>query len=96
MSVNAVFRALWKSVRLGVLVGLAFAVTWTTIICIWEWVENIPGIFHDENGTNWNFVFDTAISWFLPTFIYPTLLFVACSFAYRLFRLKFPARATGQ
>jgi len=57
----------------GLLIGAFVSVLVTLIIVVWEWIENPGGIFHDENGTNWNFVFDTASSWFVPTFLYAAL-----------------------
>ena len=58
----------------GPLCGLVFAGSLTLVISIWEWIENPGGIFRGENGTNWNFVYDTASSWFIPSFINVTIL----------------------
>ncbi|XOV88241.1 MAG: hypothetical protein ACFHX7_25345 [Pseudomonadota bacterium] len=41
----------------------------TTFVTVWEWLENPGGIFHDAAGTRWHFVFDTAISWFVPVLL---------------------------
>jgi hypothetical protein len=41
---------------------------------IWLWLENSNGIFHDPLATNWPFVFDTAIGWFIPSFFYISCL----------------------
>jgi len=57
----------------GLGVGLTAAVMTAAIFTAWNWVENPSGIFHDSSGTNWGFVYDTAISWFLPTFLYTTV-----------------------
>ncbi len=43
-------------------VGFAVAATMTFL----DWRLNPGGIFHDEMGTHWKVVWDTAISWFLP------------------------------
>jgi hypothetical protein len=60
--------------------GALIAAGVTVIMVIWEWLENPGGIFRSENGTNWGFVFDTATSWFIPTFIYAAVVaFVAYS-----------------
>lgn len=56
--------------------GIISAITLTFIITVWEWVENPSGIFHDQSGTNWSFVYDTAISWFVPTLITVTVISV--------------------
>lgn len=63
--------ALWW---LGLAVGGTVSLSVTVIVVIWEWLENPGGIFHSETGTNWEFVFDTAISWFVPTFVYVTII----------------------
>jgi hypothetical protein len=55
-------------------IGLTSAFILTLIITIWEWIENPSGIFHNGKGTNWTFVYDTAISWFVPTFINVTVI----------------------
>ncbi len=56
----------------------------TLIIVIWEWLENPGGIFHDQQGTNWHFVYDTAISWFVPTFIYVAIISAVLYFLLKL------------
>lgn len=54
----------------GLLFGAAVALSVTLVICVWEWIENPGGIFRGVDGTNWGFVFETAISWLIPTFFY--------------------------
>lgn len=46
----------------GVIVGMAVAAYFTVA----DWKLNPGGIFHDENGTRWSVVLETAFSWFLP------------------------------
>ena len=58
----------------GPSIGLVVAVLFALIFSIWDLVENPGGIFRDSNGTNWNFVWDTAASWFVPTFIDTTIM----------------------
>ncbi|MEO1320883.1 MAG: hypothetical protein AAFV30_09990 [Pseudomonadota bacterium] len=53
--------ALLASGTLAILVSLYFA------SC--DWIANPGGIFRSEAGTNWTFVWDTWLSWFLPTLI---------------------------
>jgi len=65
----------------GLAVGAAVSVLVTTVVCVWEWAENPGGIFRDDQGTNWQFVFDTAWSWWVPTFVYTV---VAVSLAHLL------------
>jgi hypothetical protein len=55
---------------LGLAAGAAASSVVTVVVVIWEWLENPGGIFRNELGTNWLFIYDTAISWFVPTFIY--------------------------
>jgi hypothetical protein len=57
----------------GLSVGFISAFILTFIITLWEWLENPAGIFHNDNGTNWFFVYETAKSWFVPTFINVTV-----------------------
>ncbi len=46
----------------GLLAGLLVAIPMTVL----DWRQNPSGIFHDETGTRWNIVAETAISWFWP------------------------------
>ncbi len=59
-----------------------FSVMVTLVIVLWEWLENPGGIFHGVNGTQWQFVYDTAISWLLPTLGYSMLLVFSTSLIY--------------
>ena len=54
--------------------GGAVSAMVTAIVVVWEWVENPGGIFRTEIGTNWQFILDTAISWFVPTFVYVAVI----------------------
>ena len=54
----------------GPVAGVFVSTTVTVIVVIWEWIENPGGIFRSEHGTNWQFVIDTAISWFVPTLVH--------------------------
>lgn len=65
-----------KSIGFGIGLGGLFAACLSVVIELWEWLENPGGIFHDANGTNWSFVFDTLVSWLLPTF-YPAAIIAA-------------------
>jgi hypothetical protein len=59
---------------LGPVTGAVVSATVTAIVVAWEWIENPGGIFRSELGTNWQFVSDTAISWFVPTLVYVTVI----------------------
>ena len=68
-------HALFSSTRgnflwFGIATGAVMSFAVTLIVVVWEWLENPGGIFHNKNETNWGFVIDTAISWFVPTFIH--------------------------
>tara|TARA_R100001143_G_scaffold31270_1_gene30449 strand:- start:20432 stop:20716 length:285 start_codon:yes stop_codon:yes gene_type:complete len=60
------FKKFWL---FGPIMGVISASIAALIFTVWDWLENPGGIFRDANGTNWNFVYDTAVSWFVPTFI---------------------------
>lgn len=59
---------------LGPVCGFTAAVLITLVFTAWDWSSNPGGIFRDQAGTNWQFVYETAISWFVPTFLYGTVL----------------------
>ncbi len=65
------FKKFWL---FGPIMGILFASLSALIFTVWDWLENPGGIFRDSTGTNWNFVYDTAISWFLPTLIDVTII----------------------
>lgn len=74
MNRRDVLIALVSSVTLGLVIGAGFAV--------YDWNLNPGGIFRGPDGTNWQFMFDTAFSWFKPIVLttFPPLLVIAWSF----------------
>ena len=80
---NLAFR---KSVLFGLKTGLVISAAVTIFVTLWEWIENPGGIFHDTDGTNWNFVLDTAVSWIWPTFLYGALAGLLVHSVYMLVR----------
>lgn len=54
----------------GLAVGAVISILVTVIVCVLEWVENPGGIFRGDEGTRWQFVFETAWSWLIPTFVH--------------------------
>ncbi|MEM7280082.1 MAG: hypothetical protein AAF438_00425 [Pseudomonadota bacterium] len=56
----------WKAIFL-VSIGVAFAVA--VLATFADWWKNPAGIFHDDTGTHWPIVWETAISWFMPVFL---------------------------
>ena len=71
---RSTYIAWFKRWWLGLAAGAFVSATVTIIMVVWEWVENPGEIFHGEGGTNWGFVFDTAISWLIPTFVYAAVI----------------------
>ena len=70
-------------------IGLACATAVAVTFSLLAWLENPGGIFHDEEGTNWEFVFETGISWFVPTFMYVTfIVFIVCLLYWALKKVK--------
>ena len=72
-----IFMNLIKSIRFGLLSGVLVSVLVTSVITAWEWLENPGGIFRGAEGTNWNFVLETAISWLVPTLVWTTIVALA-------------------
>jgi hypothetical protein len=54
----------------GLAIGVAVSILVSTVASLSEWVANPGGSFHDDDGTNWHFVLETAWSWLIPTFMY--------------------------
>jgi hypothetical protein len=81
---------------LGPAIAAVVSVSVTIIMVAWEWLENPGGIFRDANGTNWGFLYDTAISWLFPTFGYVTATAVSVQLIwlgvgwYRRRKIKLP------
>lgn len=71
MKLSYLLKRFWL---FGPSLGLIIAILATLTFTLWDWIENPSGIFHDSTGTNWNFVYDTAVSWFFPTFLQSTLI----------------------
>jgi len=59
---------------LGLAVGGTVSAIVTIVVGTWEWLENPGGIFRSESGTNWGVMYDTAISWLMPTFVYAAVI----------------------
>lgn len=54
----------------GVVLGLVVASAMTIL----DWRLNPGGIFHNEQGTDWDVVTATAVSWFAPVGAAATIL----------------------
>mgnify|MGYP001814330958 FL=1 len=55
-------RILKISAGLGLLVGIIIS----TVTTLADWKLNPSGLFHNEHGTHWTVVAETALSWLLP------------------------------
>jgi len=55
----------YLALRLGSVVGTLIA----ALFALWDWIENPGGIFSGPDGTSWSVVFETGLSWFVPTFL---------------------------
>ena len=55
-----------RSWYVGVIAGLLTGLLVSIPVTIADWRLNPSGIFHDDQGTNWAIVADTAFSWFWP------------------------------
>lgn len=61
---NRMHARTWKLASIvGVLTGLVVSVAMT----FRDWWLNPSNIFHDEQGTDWTVVTETALSWLGPT-----------------------------
>lgn len=57
-----------------------------------DWRENPTGIFRNDEGTNWNFVWDTFQSWFWPSLIGLAPVLSAASLLYKAALKAKPSR----
>ena len=78
MSRRALLNAVVVSSTIAILVGAGFAA--------YDWWLNPGGIFRGPDGTNWRFMYETAVSWFVPVLI--TVLPVAVAVAWLIGRFK--------
>ena len=68
---------IWLSgAALGVVASLVLALVMTYA----DWRLNPGGLFHGDSGTDWQVVWDTAVSWFVPTIPAAVILSVAVLF----------------
>jgi hypothetical protein len=71
MKIRTITQKFWL---FGPITGLLGAILITLIFTLLDWVRNFSEVFRDQSGTHWPMVYETAISWFVPGFIYLTLL----------------------
>lgn len=71
MKIKAITKNFWL---FGPVSGIVSAVLITIIFTALDWVRNYGEVFRDQSGTNWSIVYETAVSWFLPTLGYITVI----------------------
>jgi hypothetical protein len=64
----------------AILLGVAGGFVAATVMAFFDWRLNPGGIYHSDLGTNWRFVWDTWISWFLPVFVVASAMSVPALF----------------
>lgn len=62
--------------RLAIGLGALVSTVVTAIFTVWDWWANPGGIFRDVDRTHWPIVYETAISWLIPTFAWVAVLVV--------------------
>lgn len=55
-----------ESLTFGAALGLAVGLIVSVLMTFLDWQKNPSELFHNEHGTNWGVVAETAISWFWP------------------------------
>ena len=65
----------------GIFAGLLVSVPMT----IMDWRLNPSGLFRNEQGTDWNIVLETALSWFWPVAL-PVLVATVIVHSWTMFR----------
>lgn len=70
----------------GMVAGAIVSAVITLIVVLWEWLENPGGIFRNDQGTNWQFMFDTTISWFVPVFFCTAIVALIARLAWSAIR----------
>lgn len=81
-------QILWLSAILSIKWAIIFSAIVTLVIVVWEWLENPGGIFRGAGGTLWQFVYDTGISWFVPTLIYSIAVVFIAALLYSTIKLR--------
>ena len=61
----------------GFLIGIAVGLIVALVMSYLDWQHNPQGIFHNELGTNWAIVLETAVSWFVPVALVSSVLSIA-------------------
>ena len=54
--------------------SLAIATLLALTMTLLDWIKNPTQLFHNDQGTNWDIVLETALSWFWPSLTYLLML----------------------
>ena len=71
MNFNSVVSRFWL---FGPTIGLVSALLAATVFTTLDLVRNYSDVFRNSSGTNWSLVYDTSVSWLVPTFLYVTIV----------------------
>jgi hypothetical protein len=71
---QSILRKRWF---LGLAAAALAATALTVIATAIDWRKNPNGLFHGPDGTHWPIVFDTALSWWIPSFLYLSVVVLA-------------------
>jgi H+/Cl- antiporter ClcA len=76
-----------KNLILGAFIGIIIGMVVSSVMTFQDWCLNPGGIFHSERqGTQWSFVWDTWISWFLPVTLTWVVIATIALYIYNYFR----------
>lgn len=76
-----------KNLILGVSIGIIIGLVVSSAMTYQDWCLNPGGIFHNESlGTQWSFVWETWISWFLPVSLAGAVTATVALYLYNYFR----------
>ena len=76
-----------KNWIIGILIGITIGMVVSSAMTYQDWCLNPGGIFHSESqGTQWSFVWDTWISWFLPVTLAGAITASVALYLYNYFR----------
>lgn len=59
---------------LGLVIGLTVGLLTGAYYAFSDWKLNPGGIFHNDQGTQWDIVMETVTSWWLPVSVWVTAL----------------------
>ena len=78
--------------RRALLIAVAFSLVFAAAVgggfAAYDWRLNPGGIFRGPDGTNWRFMYETAISWFVPMLLSTLPVSVGIAFLVSWFRKR--------